>query len=223
MATRRCSNATVNVTVAWPSDQRLRSNQIDGEEPRAAQVDTPRACGRTGAVCDHGCAGAGVPQSPDHGDGRARRRRHHRRHHAALFRGGGAQPRPARRRREPDRRGRRRRRGGGAERGAGRAYAAGVLRLAACDGAGRQHRDLRAGEGLRAGHLPVQQRRGADRAGRQPGEDPGGAARVGPQEAGRADLRHAGARLAVAPARRQDHAARPRFRPRRCTTAAARR
>ncbi len=40
----------------------------------------------------------------------------------------------------------------------------------------------------------------------QPGQDHGRAARVGPQEAGRADGRHAGTGLAVASARRQDSA-----------------
>ena len=51
-------------------------------------------------------------------------------------------------------------------------------------------------------------RGGADGAGRQPGQDHGRVARLGPQEAGRLDRRHAGAGLAVAPARRQDIARR---------------
>ena len=67
----------------------------------------------------------------------------------------------------------------GAERGARRLHAAGVLRLAARHGAGRQQRELRAGEGLLADHLSVQQRGGADRAGRQPGQDHEGIARAG--------------------------------------------
>ena len=50
-----------------------------------------------------------------------------------------------------------------------RSYAAGVLRLAARHRAGGRHRDLRAGERLLADHVSVQQRGGAHRAGRQPG------------------------------------------------------
>ena len=111
----------------------------------------------------------------------------------------------------------------GAERRAGRLHAAGVLRLAARHGAGRQQRALRSGEGLLADHLSVQQRGGAHRAGGQPGQDHGGIARLGPQEAGRADVRHAGTGLAVAPARRQDIARRQGAVRRRCTIAAARR
>ena len=48
---------------------------------------------------------------------------------------------------------------------AGRLHAAGVLRLAARHGAGRQQRELRSGQGLLADHLSVQQRRGAHGAG----------------------------------------------------------
>ena len=179
---------------------RARAGKIGAEQGCASSAAGWRRAGPRG----HRRAGAGLPQSADHRHGGSRGRRYHRRHRAALCGGGREDHRPARDGREPHWRGRRRRRGGRAEFATGRPYALGVLRLPARHGAGGGHRDLRAGERLLANYVSVQQRGGADRAGRQPGEHDEGTTRVGQQETGRAFVWYAGAGIALASARREN-------------------
>ena len=150
-------------------------------------------------------------------------RGHYRHHRTALRRSGVQDHRAACHRRKPDWRGRRTCGRGSAERAAGWLHAAGVLRLTACNGAGGRQCVLRAGQGLCADHLPVQQRRGTARARRQSGQDrsPNCTTSAARKPAASPSARRGSARRRISWARKSCWPT--RCRPRRCTTAAVRR